>query len=150
MSVRAEPNAARGRLLERTATAVLERALAGLEDGTLEVELPGGSVRRCDAGQARLRGVVHGGGVGLRRSCRALRAAPAERRRGCGAPRARAPVPRAAAAARAAEWLRAFAPQHRLPLRPRQRALRADARRDDDVLVRRLFRSGHDPRRGTA
>src|SRR5579862_878893 len=50
MSVRAEPNAARGRLLERTATAVLERALAGLEDGTLEVELPGGTVRRFGAG----------------------------------------------------------------------------------------------------
>ena len=29
-------------------------------------------------------------------------------------------------------------PQHRLPLRPRQRALRADARPDDDLLVRRL------------
>jgi cyclopropane-fatty-acyl-phospholipid synthase len=50
VNVRAEPSAARGRLLERTATAVLERALAGLEDGTLEVELPGGSVRRFGNG----------------------------------------------------------------------------------------------------
>ena len=40
MSVRAEPVATRGRLLERAATAMLERALAGLEGGTLEVELP--------------------------------------------------------------------------------------------------------------
>ena len=33
---------------------------------------------------------------------------------------------------------RAQPPQHRRPLRPRQRALRADARRDDDVLLRVL------------
>ena len=58
MSVRAEPTAARGRLLERTATAVLERALAGLEDGTLEVELPGGSVRRFGTG-APVRLAIH-------------------------------------------------------------------------------------------
>jgi len=50
VNVRAEPTAARGRLLERTATAVLERALAGLEGGTLEVKLPGGSVRRFGTG----------------------------------------------------------------------------------------------------
>ena len=58
MSVRAEPTAARGRLLERAATAVLERALAGLEDGTLEVELPGGTVRRFGAG-APVRLAIH-------------------------------------------------------------------------------------------
>jgi cyclopropane-fatty-acyl-phospholipid synthase len=50
VSVRAEPVAARGRLLERAATAVLERALAGLEGGTIEVELPAGGVRRFGAG----------------------------------------------------------------------------------------------------
>jgi len=58
MSVRAEPTAARGRLLERAATAVLERALAGLEDGTLEVELPGGQVRRFGHG-APVRLAIH-------------------------------------------------------------------------------------------
>jgi cyclopropane-fatty-acyl-phospholipid synthase len=42
---------ARGRLLERVATAALERALAGLEEGTLEVELPGGATRRFGAGE---------------------------------------------------------------------------------------------------
>ena len=46
--------------------------------------------------------------------------------------------------------LLARAAQHRLPLRPRQRALRADARRDDDVLVRRLRAAGHDARRRAA
>ncbi len=50
MSVRAEPVAVRGRLLERAATGVLERALAGLEGGTIEVELPAGRVRRFGAG----------------------------------------------------------------------------------------------------
>lgn len=58
MSVRVEPTAARGRLLERTATAVLERALAGLDGGTLEVELPGGGVRRFGAG-APVRLAIH-------------------------------------------------------------------------------------------
>jgi cyclopropane-fatty-acyl-phospholipid synthase len=50
VSVRAEPVASRGRLLERAATAVLDRALAGLEGGTLEVELPGGGARRFGTG----------------------------------------------------------------------------------------------------
>jgi cyclopropane-fatty-acyl-phospholipid synthase len=50
VSVRAEPVAARSHILERAATAVLERALAGLEGGTLEVELPGGAARRFGAG----------------------------------------------------------------------------------------------------
>jgi cyclopropane-fatty-acyl-phospholipid synthase len=50
VSVRAEPAAARGRVLELAANAVLERALAGLEGGTLEVELPRGGVRRFGAG----------------------------------------------------------------------------------------------------
>ena len=58
MSVRAEPLATRGRLLERTATAVLERALAGLEGGSLEVELPGGGTRRFGAG-APVRLAIH-------------------------------------------------------------------------------------------
>jgi cyclopropane-fatty-acyl-phospholipid synthase len=50
VSVRTEPVAARGRLLELAATALLERALAGLEGGTLEVELPGGHVCRFGSG----------------------------------------------------------------------------------------------------
>ena len=58
MSVRAEPVAARGRLLERAATAVLDRALAGLGGGTLEVELPGGGVRRFGTG-APVRLAIH-------------------------------------------------------------------------------------------
>jgi len=57
-SVRVEPTAARGRLLERTATAVLERALAGIDGGTLEVELPGGAVRRFGTG-APVRLAIH-------------------------------------------------------------------------------------------
>jgi cyclopropane-fatty-acyl-phospholipid synthase len=48
--MRAEPVAARGPLLERAAPAVLECVLAGLEGGTLEVELPGGGTRRFGAG----------------------------------------------------------------------------------------------------
>ena len=50
MSVRAEPVAARGRIIEQTAVAVLERALADLEGGTLEVGLPGGGTRRFGSG----------------------------------------------------------------------------------------------------
>jgi len=57
-SVRVEPEAARGRILERTAVAVLERALAGLDGGTLEVELPGGDVRRFGHG-APIRLAIH-------------------------------------------------------------------------------------------
>jgi cyclopropane-fatty-acyl-phospholipid synthase len=58
VSVRAEPVASRGRLLERAATAVLDRALAGLEGGTLEVELPGGGARRFGTG-APVRLAIH-------------------------------------------------------------------------------------------
>jgi cyclopropane-fatty-acyl-phospholipid synthase len=48
-TLRVEPPA-RGRLLERVAISILERALAHLEGGTLEIELPDGSVRRFGAG----------------------------------------------------------------------------------------------------
>ena len=58
MNVRAEPISARGRPLERAATLVLERALAGLEGGTLEVELPDRRVRRFGAG-APVRLAIH-------------------------------------------------------------------------------------------
>ena len=51
MSVRAEPLPGRGRPLQRAAATVLERALAGLDGGTLEVELPGGGVRRFGSGE---------------------------------------------------------------------------------------------------
>ena len=50
MSVRVEPVVGRGRFLERAAVAMLERALEGLEGGTIEVELPGGGARRFGAG----------------------------------------------------------------------------------------------------
>ena len=50
MNVRAEPTHARGRLLERTAVRVLERTLASLEGGTLEVALPDGTQRRFGSG----------------------------------------------------------------------------------------------------
>ncbi len=58
MSVRAEPVAARGRLAERVATSILERALARLEGGTLEVVLPDGGVRRFGSG-APVRLAIH-------------------------------------------------------------------------------------------
>jgi cyclopropane-fatty-acyl-phospholipid synthase len=48
-TLRAEPRA-RGRLLERLAVTVLERALPELEGGLLEVELPDGDVRRFGSG----------------------------------------------------------------------------------------------------
>jgi len=60
VSVRAEPVPSGGRLLERAATAVLERALDGLEGGTLEVELPGGGTRRFGAGPP-VRLAIHDG-----------------------------------------------------------------------------------------
>jgi cyclopropane-fatty-acyl-phospholipid synthase len=58
VSVRAEPVAVRGRVLEHAAAGVLERALAGFDGGTLEVELPGGAVRRFGTG-APVRLAVH-------------------------------------------------------------------------------------------
>jgi cyclopropane-fatty-acyl-phospholipid synthase len=58
VSVRVEPVAARGRVLERVATGVLEQALAGIEGGTLEVELPRGGTRRFGAG-APVRLAIH-------------------------------------------------------------------------------------------
>jgi cyclopropane-fatty-acyl-phospholipid synthase len=58
VNVRAEPIASGARPLERAATLVLERALAGLEGGTLEIELPGGQVRRFGAG-ASVRLAIH-------------------------------------------------------------------------------------------
>jgi cyclopropane-fatty-acyl-phospholipid synthase len=51
VSVRVEPVPARGRLFERAAIGALERTLAGLDGGTLEVELPGGGRRRFGAGR---------------------------------------------------------------------------------------------------
>jgi cyclopropane-fatty-acyl-phospholipid synthase len=48
-TLRVEPTA-RGRALEGIATAILERALAGLEGGALEVMLPDGSARRFGSG----------------------------------------------------------------------------------------------------
>ncbi len=48
--LRGAPQAARSPLLERVAISILERALARLEGGTLEVRLPGGSVRRFGSG----------------------------------------------------------------------------------------------------
>ncbi|MGH3050753.1 MAG: class I SAM-dependent methyltransferase, partial [Gaiellaceae bacterium] len=50
MNVRAEPTPVRARLLEAAAVSVLERALAQLEGGTLEVALPDGTRRRFGSG----------------------------------------------------------------------------------------------------
>jgi cyclopropane-fatty-acyl-phospholipid synthase len=50
VSVRAAPAPVRSRTVERLALSLLERALAGLEGGTLEVALPGGEVRRFGSG----------------------------------------------------------------------------------------------------
>jgi cyclopropane-fatty-acyl-phospholipid synthase len=58
VSVRAAPAPARSRTLERLAVSVLDRALAGLEGGTLEVVLPGGEQRRFGSG-APVRLTVH-------------------------------------------------------------------------------------------
>jgi cyclopropane-fatty-acyl-phospholipid synthase len=58
VSVRAEPAPAGRRSLERLALPLLERSLAGLEGGTLEVELPGGELRRYGAG-APIRLSIH-------------------------------------------------------------------------------------------
>jgi cyclopropane-fatty-acyl-phospholipid synthase len=49
-TLRPPPRAGRLRVLERTAFAVLERALARLEGGTLEVRLPDGAVRSFGSG----------------------------------------------------------------------------------------------------
>jgi len=58
VSVRAEPAALGIRTLERFATALLERALDGLDDGALEVELPGGATR-CFGTGAPVRFEIH-------------------------------------------------------------------------------------------
>ena len=58
MSVRAAPAAPRRRAVERIAIPLLERGLAGLAGGTLEVELPGGEERRFGAG-APVRLTIH-------------------------------------------------------------------------------------------
>ena len=50
MSVRAAPVPVRSRSVERLTLSLLGRVLAGLEGGTLEVELPGGARRRFGAG----------------------------------------------------------------------------------------------------
>src|SRR5581483_11816809 len=50
-ALRAEP-APRGRLLEGVAFAILERALADLAGGRLEVTLPDGSARSFGSGEA--------------------------------------------------------------------------------------------------
>lgn len=50
-SLRSAPQASRSPLLERIAVPILERALENLQGGTLEVRLPGGSVRRFGSGE---------------------------------------------------------------------------------------------------
>jgi cyclopropane-fatty-acyl-phospholipid synthase len=50
VSVRVAPASPRSRTLERAATALLERALDGLDGGALEVKLPRGATRRFGAG----------------------------------------------------------------------------------------------------
>jgi acetylornithine deacetylase/succinyl-diaminopimelate desuccinylase-like protein len=58
VSVRVAPASPRSRTLERAATALLERALEGLDGGALEVKLPRGATRRFGAGPpVRPRGI---------------------------------------------------------------------------------------------
>ena len=158
---------------KRVAVAILERALAGLEGGALEVDAArrharGASAagRRCALDDPRPR-ASSGGSRPAARSASAsrtrrasgttddlvglLRAPAPERRapRSSGTPRVRRLLERAPAA-EPPQRAPARAPQHRLPLRPRQRPLRADARRDDDLLVRGLRAAGRAARRRAA
>ena len=103
--------------------------------------------RARDAREARARRVVHGGRVGRRRPRRLLRAPAPQRRRAARRHPIRAPPPRVAPAPEPAERLPRRQAEYRLPLRPRQRALRALPRRDDDVLLRGL-RAGRRAARG--
>ena len=94
----------------------------------------------ADAGQPRTGRVLRAGDVGLARSGR--RDPAGRSQRGADRPRARAHGAAVGAALSASAPLLtpqhppAQPPRHRRPLRPRQRAVRADARPDDDVLVR--------------
>ncbi len=51
-ALNAEPRTARVPLLDRITVSILDRVMAGLEGGTLEVELPDGTVRSYGAGPA--------------------------------------------------------------------------------------------------
>ena len=94
--------------------------------------LPPRRERRAD----RIRRVVHGRRLGRRRPrrhARAVRRAPHQV--GAGVDAAAAPPLRAAPAVGRGEHARRRAPEHRAPLRPVERPLRALPRRLDDVLV---------------
>ena len=102
---------------------------------------PGGAAQAAARRRDRRRRGVHGRPVvqpgPARRSSRSRRSI-ARRwrcRRAGGAP---APGPRTVAHRRRRNTQGRSAPQHRRPLRPRQRLLPAVARRDDDLLERRL------------
>ena len=84
--------------------------------------------------------------AGRGRGDRGRRPQPARDRRGPAAAGAGA----RAVPARGAQHAAALAQGHRRPLRPRQRPVRADARRDDDVLGRDLRAPRHDAGRGVA
>ena len=144
--------------LGKAAVAILERVMPELEGGSLSVRLPDGSTRRFGSGpevridirnsrffrrlatraKLALGESYYGGRVGLRRPGRVLRAAAPERRVGARAASAPAPLPRGAPAREPPNRLHAGAAEHRIPLRPRQRPLRALPGRDDDVLLRDL------------
>ena len=102
-----------------------------------------------DARQARPRRVVHRGRMGCRRSRRALRAPAAERRRGANRhPRCAgcSSCGRACTGGTASSARGATSPTTTTSAT----SLRADARRDDDVLVRRLRTAGDVARRGAS
>ena len=145
--------------------------LSRIREGSLTVvegAAPARVRRRRPARDARgaLAGVLDA------RSCAAAAGSPSPTPTGCGTrpdltavirvaarnadvDRRAAPPPDAAARALPARPLRARAQharaqpaRHRRPLRPRQRAVRADARPDDDVLERPLPAARHDARGG--
>ena len=111
---------------------------------------------RLDGAVARRqgpRGVLRRRLVGLarrHRGDRGRRAQPARDRRVPPPHHAGARAVAARPGAAGAQHAAALARGHRRPLRPRQRPVRADARRDDDVLGRDLRAPRHDARGGLA
>ena len=105
-----------------------------------------------DADARRLRRVVRRRRLGLRRPRRAVRAPRAQPRGDGGAPDPEAALPAAGAPARPASTTDARGCEGQYPcaLRPRERPVRADARSDDDVLLRVLGATGDDARGGAA
>ena len=156
------------RLARGLVCALLERIESGqltlVEDGARRVFGSGSPQAtvvdprpaRLDRAAARRQGarrVLRRRLVGLarrHRGDRGRRAQPARDRRDPPPDHARARAVAARAGAAGAQHAAARARGHRRPLRPRQRPVRADARRDDDVLERDLRAPRHAARRGLA